>query len=330
MHEKEMNRSAASLLGNRGLPGSRRWWREVAAVAGAVVLSVLGGAETAAQVVDRYSCAKDSTQRTIELRRGGAGELSCEVWYGTVGKLRREAAARKTPAVCQAAVRKIHTNLVNGGFTCDALPAREQPSGSVDAAPLTREDEILQAGKAAVQRCLPRLHRINEECEDSSFKIRVVGEANTPMAIGGTDVPVLVAQARYEPGTSERTGTQYLVSHGDPATIRAIDEAYQDFGAALSADLNDDGRTELMIFTRATPRYGHASTSFAIVGDARTLGYAAVSGATDQAHAVYVLKARTGGYRDLIALTGDAVFECQYRSGYQCRKLTLPDPERRP
>jgi hypothetical protein len=323
-----MNRSAAKPPGKRGLPGARRW--RAAGFAGALVMSALGAAETAAQVVERYSCVKDSTQRTIELRRGSAGELACEVWYGTGGKLRREATARKAPAACEAVVRKIRTNLTKGGYACDALRASERPSGSVDAAPPSREDEIVQAGKTAVERCLPRLQRIDDECEDSALKVRVVGEARTPMAIGEADVPVLVVQARYVPGTTERTGTQYLVSQEGPATIRAINETYEDFESAWSADLNDDGRTELMIFTRTAPGRGHATTSFAIVGDARMLGYAVVSRATAQADAVYVLKTRTNGYRDLIAITGDAVVECKYGSGYQCRKLTLLDPEGRP
>jgi hypothetical protein len=271
------------------------------------------------------------SQRIIEIRYGSTGALPCEVWYGTIGDLRRQAASTNTPGICESVARNIYANLANGGFTCSESRAREQPGGSADALPLTREDEIVQAGKAAVQTCLPRLRQVKDECERPPFKIRVVGKANTPMAIGGADVPVFVVQAHSAPGDlPERAGGHYLVSQDRPATIRAVDEAYEEFRSVWSADLNDDGRTELMIFTHTKPRQGPATTSFVVIGDARTLGYASTFEASGQAHEVYVLEARTGGYRDLIALTGDTVFECHYQSGYQCRKLIPLDMERPP
>ena len=47
--------------------------------------------------------------------------------------------------------------------------------------------------------------------------------------------------------------------------------------------------------------------------------------AADRAPAVYALKARSDGYRDLVVLAGDAVVECRYQSGYQCKRLTLAE-----
>jgi hypothetical protein len=326
-----MNRSAASLFVNRGSPAPRsaRW--SVAPFAGALVLGILDGTEAAAQNLDRYSCTKGLSQRIIEIRYGSTGTLPCEVWYGTAGHLRRHAASRNTPGVCESVARNIYANLANDGFACSEPRAREQPAGSADAPTLTREDEIVQAGKAAVQTCLPRLRQVEDDCESSPFTIRVVGTANTPMAIGGADVPVLVVQVRSAQGDApERAGAHYLVSQERPATIRIIDEAYEEFEAVWSADLNDDGRTEVMVFTHTTPRRGHATTSFVVIGDARTLGYASAFEASGQAHDAYVLEARTGGYHDLIALTGDAVFECHYQSGYQCGKLMPLDVETPP
>jgi hypothetical protein len=320
--------TAAPLPSHRGSPIACRARSIVAALAGALVL---GAAGAAAQNLERYSCTKGASQRIVEIRYRGMGSLPCEVWYGSAGHLRRQASSTGKPGVCESVAQNITANLAKDGFTCSGPPAREPPGGSADAAPLTREDEIMRASKAAVQECLPRLRQIDDECERAPFKTRVVGKANTPMAIGGADVPVLVVQARSAPGDMpERAGAHYLVSQGGPATIRAIDEAYEEFESVWSADLNDDGRTEVMIFTRTTPQQGRATTSFAIIGDARTLGYASAFEASAQAHEVYVLEARTGSYRDVIALTGDAVFECKYQSGYQCRKLMPLAAEGRP
>lgn len=304
-----MNRSAACSV-----------HRTIAVCAGALALGMLCSAEAAAQNLDRNSCVKGPSQRLIEIRYGGTGTLPCEVWYGPAGHLSRQAASSGKPGVCEPVARKIAANLAKDGFACSEVRTREQSGASADTSS-TREDEIAQAGRAAVETCLSRLSQVDDECERPPFKVRVVGKASTPIALDGADVPVLVVQAHSTPGDRPKRGGHFLVSQASPPTIRVIDEAYEEFESMRSADLNDDGRTEVMIFTHTTPRQGRSTTSFAVVGGARTLGYASAFDAAGQAHEAYVLEPPTGGYRDIIALTGDAVFECRYQSGYQCRKL---------
>jgi hypothetical protein len=312
-----MNRSATFLLGAR---------RTIAV--GAAALVVFYGAAALAQSLERNSCVKGPSERIIEIRYSGKGTLPCEVWYGPAGQLRRQAASRGTPDVCEPVAQKIAANLTKDGFACSEARAREQPGGSADTPPPIREEEIAQAGRAAVEACLPRLRQVDDECESAPFKVSVVGKAKTPMTLDGADIPVFVVQARSAPGGRPERGGHFLVSQAGPPTVRAIDEAYEEFDSVRSVDLNDDGRTELMIFTRTRPRHGRSTTSFAVIGGARTLGYASAIDASGQAHEAYVLEPRTGGYRDVIALTGDAVFECRYQSGYQCRKLMALAAER--
>jgi hypothetical protein len=207
-----------------------------------------------------------------------------------------------------------------------ALGGGEQPAGTAEARTELSEVEIVQAANGALDKCVTKLRTMGAGCADQPFAFKVVDRAATPMAIGGADVPVFLVEARYDPESrSQAQGFLYVVSQDDPRVRRLVDESYGDLRSVRSADLNDDSRTEIMLFTSNSAGQGGGHTSFVVIGDARLLGYAVVQEAPVHVHEVYVLASRTSGYRDLMALAGDSVFECQYRSGYQCRQILMLD-----
>ena len=156
----------------------------------------------------------------------------------------------------------------------------------------------------ALDKCVTKLRTMGAECADQPFAFKVVDRAETPMAIGGADVPVFLVEARYDPELrSQAQGFLYVVSQDDPRVRCLVDELYGDLRSVRSADLgNDDSRTEIMVFTSNSAGQGFGHTSFVVIGDARMLGYAVVQAAPVHAREVYVLASRTSGYRDLMAL----------------------------
>lgn len=319
--------AAALTFARRSLGRAARLpWRPVMV---AVTLNCAGATWAHGQTVDGYACAKGSDQRTIEIRYSNPSKLPCEVRYGKDSGRPSKWGARNTPGFCESTANGILRNLQNAGFQCGALTGREQPAGTAEARTETDEVKIVQAADAALAKCLPRLRTMGSSCASHPFAFKIVDRAETPMAIGGMDVPVFLVEARNDPWSRiQAPGFLYLVSQNEPRSRRLVDESYGDLRATRSADLDDDGRTEVMIFTSYSAGQGFGHVSFVVVGDARMLGYAVVQDAPLHDHEVYVLASRTGGYRDLMTLAGDSVLECQYRSGYQCRQLLALDTER--
>lgn len=318
--------AATFTFARRNLAGAARLpWRPALV---AITLNCAGVTSADAQTVDGYACTRDSDRRTIEILYSDPSGLPCEVRYSTGPGRQSKWGARSTPGFCESLANRIRMNLQNGGFQCVALAGGEQPAGTVEARREPGEAEIVQAANAALDKCLTKLRTMGAGCADQQFAFKAVGRAETPMAIGGADVPVFLVEARYGPGSrSHAQGLLYLVSQNDPQLRRLVDESYGNLRSARSADLNDDGRTEIMVFTSYSAGRGFGHTSFVVMGDARMLGYAVAQDAPVRIHEVYVLASRTSGYRDLMALAGDSVFECHYRFGYQCKQLQLLDTE---
>ena len=147
------------------------------------------------------ACCQGSDKRTIEISYLNPSRLPCEVRYGTGVGRHSKWGSKSTPGVCESIASRIRRNLQHSGFRCVALAGGKQPAGTVEAERELSDVEIVQAANVALDKCVTELRTMGAGCADQPFAFKVVDRVETPMAIGGADVPVFFVEARYDSGS---------------------------------------------------------------------------------------------------------------------------------